>query len=329
MKDDQENTKTITTIDFAGERLLPTDRFWQSLFHRIGITEKIFRYFSYDEVFTRVVERDRRDSMRLCIERPDRKMPRLLAVTSPRKPVLHYDDALTLMRRHDGESINYFGGILSSQHIPRSGWSGFAIGPDQFRNRFVMEVPIDGFGQPRIYLSLLRQVCANGAVGYSRAFRSDLRIGQDAPYTLERAMSQFDHDEGFAALRQRFESAQKSWASVSEVRQLERTVMRSAGLKLGSSQTLARLRAVTGDLHAVYGLANIDALSIKRQRILPAACRVYDLINFASEIATHHATGDAQTRLQAWIGTLVSDEYDLEGTAERAPQFRDLFIGVN
>ena len=37
-------------------------------------------------------------------------------------------------------------------------------------------------------------------------------------------------------------------------------------------------------------LANVDTLSAKRQRTLPAACKVYDLLNFASEVATHHAT---------------------------------------
>ena len=33
---------------------------------------------------------------------------------------------------------------------------------------------------------------------------------------------------------------------------------------------------MTGDLTRVYGLANMDALSAKRQRTLPSACRVYD-----------------------------------------------------
>ena len=86
---------------------------------------------------------------------------------------------------------------------------------------------------------------------------------------------------------------------------------------------------VCGDLHARYGLANLETLSAKRQRILPARCRVYDLINFASELATHHVPVEHRGRLQAYIGTLVSDEYDLEGTAERVPEFKDLFADLN
>ena len=32
----------------------------------------------------------------------------------------------------------------------------------------------------------------------------------------------------------------------------------------------------------------MDALSVKRQRTLPVKARVLDLLNFASELATHH-----------------------------------------
>ena len=37
----------------------------------------------------------------------------------------------------------------------------------------------------------------------------------------------------------------------------------------------------------------------------------------------------ARTRLQAYIGTVISDEYDLEGTAEKVPEFKDLFLHLN
>src|SRR6202011_2937734 len=59
---------------------------------------------------------------------------------------------------------------------------------------------------------------------------------------------------------------------------------------------------MTGDLSQIYGLANLDTLSAKRQRTLPTACKVYDLLNFASEVATHHATPAGERALQAYIG---------------------------
>ncbi|MGY8767993.1 MAG: hypothetical protein ACKVH8_06095 [Pirellulales bacterium] len=83
---------------------------------------------------------------------------------------------------------------------------------------------------------------------------------------------------------------------------------------------------VTGRLHEIYGLSNLDALSEKRQRILPAKCRIYDLINFASEIATHYSRNESGRNLQAYIGSLISDEYDMEGTATDTTEFSDFFI---
>ena len=315
------------TVHAGGEPFEPTPRFWSSLFHRFGISENIFRYFRHDEVFARIVEHNRDGRLRLCVERTGTRN-RLLACSNPKRPVLTYDQAGDLLGRHrdDGGRPDYHDGLLSSTHTPRSGERGFDIGPDRFHNRFVVEAPIDGFGQPRIYLSLLRQVCSNGAVGYARAFRSDVRIGQDTAYTLDRALAQFDHDEGFTALRQRFESAQRSWASLNEALLLHRTLARVGP---GASNHQRDLDKLCGDLHALYGLANLETLSAKRQRILPAKCRVYDLINFASEVATHKAPVAERGRLQAYIGTLVSDEFDLEGTAERVPEFKDLFVNLN
>ena len=317
------------TIVAGGEPFAPSGRFWSSLFHRFGLSENIFRYFRHDEVFARIVQRSPDDRLRLCVERKG-NLGRLLACSNPKRPVLTYEQADTLLARHHpgeaGERPVYHDGLLTSTHTPRSGERGFDIGPDRFHNRFVVEAPVDGFGQPRIYLSLLREICSNGAVGYARAFRSDVRIGDDTAYTLERALGQFDHDEGFTALRQRFESAQKSWASLHEAMQLHRTLAR---MGTGASECHRQLDALCGDLHALYGLANLDSLSAKRQRVLPARCRVYDLINFASEVATHKAPIAERGRLQAYIGTLVSEEYDLEGTAERVSEFKDLFANLN
>lgn len=334
---DAESPEKPVAVEFRGERVLPTARFWHSLFHRFGIAPRIFKYFDYHEVLHRVVQRNANDHLRLCLERDggdalpeSRRQPRLLAVSNPRRPVLDHDSARGMVSRHEGQDVHYHEGLLRSAHVPRSGEHAFHIGQDLFRNRFMVEMPVDGFGEPRIYLSLLRQVCSNGAIGYSRAFRSDIRIGQDVEHTLARALAQFDHEEGYSALRQRFESAQKSWASIRETLELRRVVARCAYRRLPTpSHAVAELDKLAGNLHAIYGMANLDGLSAKRQRVLPAQCRVYDLINFASELATHRATPDSRFRLQAYIGTLVQEEFDLEGTAEKVPEFNDLFIHMN
>jgi hypothetical protein len=48
-------------------------------------------------------------------------------------------------------------------------------------------------------------------------------------------------------------------------------------------------------------------------------------LNFASELATHHAQPAGSRALQAYIGGFISEEYDLEGTAENVTEFADFF----
>src|SRR6202042_3257322 len=123
----------------------------------------------------------------------------------------------------------------------------------------------------------------------------------------------------------------KSWASVHEANRLYKVltrarsqgelrgqaIVKAAGGDAASETPLfAGYHTMTGDLSRIYGLANVETLSVKRQRTLPAACKVYDLLNFASEAATHHATEAGNRILQAYVGELISGEFDLEGTVD-------------
>ncbi len=318
------NVKRMVVDDM---RVTPTNRFWKSFFVRFGISDSVFRYFQPEEVFERISGQAADDVLRYCIERDGNGHSQLLAVTNPNRPVIRYGEVVDLAERHDGSGLSYADGVVTSTHTPRSGERPFSIGGDSFEHRFVMETPIDGFSHPKIYLSFLRTVCTNGMVGYGRAFRSDISLGKDISHCISRALSGFDNGEGYAALRQRCESAQKSWASVRECADLCKSLMRmNDGKSIKADHWLRDFHRMTGNLNTLYGLANLDAISQKRQRVLPARCRVYDLLNFASEMATHRASPEAGRRLQAFIGSLISDEYDMEGTAQSVTDFADFFV---
>jgi hypothetical protein len=308
---------------------------------RFGFTSNIFRYFSHAEVFDRISETSPNDRIRWCLERDDRGQGRLLGVTNPTAAVMQYDDLVGLLERYEAQSIKYANGVVSSQHSPRMSGT-FQVGGDGFQNKFILATPIDGFGRPSVYLSLLRLVCSNGAVALSRAFRSELSVGRGddgVAFTLTRVLDGFNNEDGYVALRQRFESSTKSWASVNEVNRLYKVLARvhqrlapepiggDGASECGRSPLLRSFHKMSGDLTSIYGMANLDALSIKRQRTLPAACKVYDLLNFASEVATHHADEMGARSCQAYIGDLISGEYDLEGTCEQFGDWRDFFIG--
>lgn len=197
----KQNNLKNSTIEINGEPVKPTPRFWRSFFTRFGISDNVFRYFEPEEVLQRVSERAPSDSFRYCIQRDEKNQGRLLAVSNPNRPLITFDEVSDLVARHDGLAWDYNHGIVTSTHTPRSGENSFQIGGDRFQHRFVMETPIDGFSHPKIYLSFLRMICSNGAIGYSRAFRSDISLGKNISHCITRALQSFDNGDGYAALR--------------------------------------------------------------------------------------------------------------------------------
>lgn len=326
-RDEKTGKASVHQMQLDGRAVQPTRRFWKSLFMRFGIGDNVFRYFDHAEVFERISQRNASDQVRWCIATGEDGQGRLLALSGPKRPLITYDEVSHLVSRYGGRDAIYHDGIVTSTHSPRGGERPFDIGGDRFEHRFMMETPVDGFSHPKIYLSFLRQICSNGAIGYGRAFRSDVSLGKDIAHCIARALDSYDNEEGYAALRQRFESAQTSWASVRECRQLTK-LLEKVGLTSGATKAHLRrdFHRMTGRLNELYGLANLDALSAKRQRVLPSRCRVYDLLNFASEVATHHSTIEGARSLQAFLGTTISDEYDMEGTATTGNEFADLFV---
>jgi hypothetical protein len=361
-EDQRTGQRVVSNVVVNGEPLKPTDRFWTSLYARYGFSGSMFKYFRHHEVFERIAQAEN-DRLRLCIERDaDGTTNRLLAVSSPNKPIIRHEDLMDTLGRYGGQDSRYADGIVESTHAPRVGTGNFNIAGDEFSNRFVLAAPIDGYGLPNIYLSLLRHICANGAVGYAKAFRSSLSIGRgndDVNYSITRALEGFNNEEGFAALRQRFDAAAKSWASVNEAQGLYKHLVKlTANKHIGwdgaatagdsgirhwlqqpdttgqqaqavdeiGSPLITAFHRLTGDTSRLYGLANLDALSVKRQRTLPIRCRTYDLINFASEVATHHADEYGARATQAWLGSLISGEYDLENSADSFSDFQDFFL---
>lgn len=358
-EEDQKTGKPVVKhILVQDEPIQDSSRFWSSLFSRYGFNKAFFKYFEYPEVFNRISSVESNDRMRLCIERGKNRhgqpVNRLMAVSNPTKPLVVYDELMDLLGRYDGQSLNYVDGVVESTHTPMGRGGRFDILGDMHSNKFVMQTPIDGYGAPNLYLALLREICSNGMIGMSKEFKSQLALGKgsdDVTPSLIRAFEGFNNDEGFAALRSRVEAAGNSWLSVYESNSLEHLLHRLhsdalidvndnsvykgtdiAGYMAQDdhedvgSPIMKAWRMMTGDAAQSYGLANLDSLSAKRQRTLPVNCTVYDAINFATEAATHYADSAGGRRLQAWVGTCVTEEYDMEGTKTRFGEFADFLI---
>jgi hypothetical protein len=355
-EDEATGKPVVESVVVAGEPMQPTSRFWTSLFARYGFNKAFFKYFNHAEVFDRIHKHEANDRMRVCVERSERG-DNLLAVSSPTRPVVTHSNLMELLNRYDGQSITYHGGIVESTHTPRSGSNRSEILGDLHDNQFVLQTPIDGYGMPSMYLSMLRLACLNGVVGYHKLFKSTLALGKEASDTipsLTRALEGFSSDEGHAALRSRIKSSGSSWLSIYESQQLYKLVVKllAQGLLTNSpvqgtavydylvsdakeqefgenavgSPIIKAFHKMTGDPAEAYGLANLDGLSPKRQRTLPVKCTVYDALNFATEVATHYSDSDGSRQMQAWVGRIISEEYDMEGTKEQFTDFADFMI---
>ncbi len=320
----------ITVPDGSGgtKKLEVTPRFLKSLAARFHVGEAFFKYFQPDEVFERLQKVHPRTRVRLTVDKN-----RALAMSSPTKGIVHPEDLVRLLREQEGvTNVEYHCGVVTSTHeMDDAPWT---VGGDSFKQTFTMETPIDGLGLPSVYLSLIRQTCTNGMVGYAPAFRTTISIGKDDGdnpiLPLSRAMECFSNDEGFDALRQRLETSLNSEASVYEVRMLAKAIhadlreQRDGFATHCSADVFTALTELTGDVALKYAVATEEAISRKKQSQLAMDCTIYDLINFATEVTSHHgdllATG--ATKTIAWVGQCLAEVggYDLENSLDTATE---------
>jgi hypothetical protein len=356
-------TKRVTTtgIKFGGREFNPTDRFWSSVFSRFQISPSIFNYYDHAEVFQRIREKSTKHMIRVCVQETpycqeqdgeDGYRPKLLAVTAPSKSILDADEAIKILNRLELHGAQYRDGMIISTHPIRNDL-GFEVGQDEFKMRTALETPIDGYGDPAIFLSLLRLICTNGMIAYSRAFRSGINIGKkdSAPDTVWRVMDAFNNEDGFMTLKERLTAAQQSHASVAECvrlakrvkglkqeafnpRFVNRIATESGSADMGTlgrtlrGELMQSLWDRAGDLRALYGTAQLDSISEKRMKALPAQCSVYDLLSLSTEIATHQLSPNDGRNFQSFFGEMVCKEYDLEDSKSEFGDFAD-FINPN
>ena len=200
--------------------------------------------------------------------------------------------------------------------------STLAVGTGRDETTYSLQRALDGFNNDEGYAAL-RQRFASAASSWASVHEANSLYSLLAKLTGGGILG----DDG-ASLGSGIASGER-WNSEGQMRSEADSLHALASPRIqpaSSTHLLKRFHTTTGDVSRLYGLANLDALSSKRQKTLPVDCKVYDLLNFATEVATHHAGPDASRRLQAWVGGLISREYDLEGTADQFGDFKDFFV---
>ena len=283
-----------------------SDRFIGSLTSRFGFSPSVFSMFSPAEVFDRLQSRRANTAVRFTTLGET-----ALGIAKPQADVVAPASlAWALVDKNANlKGIKYKDGIVTTYHgVANPEVNGFSISGDSWDAGFVVNTPIDGFGNPAAYLELIRQVCTNGMMMISPAFRSEMRVNGDPVPLLRRVFSTYTNDQGIEVLNRRLETAKNTFASMREVDKMRKFVA------IGSPAGLALGEMISQKVES-FGLADVASLSEKRMAILPVNATVYDLINIATEAATHGTGGMMDNnRIYGFATNLLIDQSDLEGT---------------
>lgn len=325
----------LTHLNMGGERLAVTQRFMQSFCTRFGQSPSVFNLVPPDYLFKRIAEKHPRAEFVLTTIKG-----RALAMTSANTPrvspdmlkrVLHSKaigsvvgierdrqvNPETIGARRPVRQINLNSeGVIQTTHLMPTG--AIKLGTDDFTTQFLLETPLDGYGNPATYIGLLRLVCTNGMFGMRPSFRSYFKIAgsnnSEIVTSFERALSSYQNEEGFEAVSARMVAAQVTPPSLAEVAAFRALLVQEMSKAEDIERTLRVLQDKLGDYSEMYSIASPQEMDPKRQRLTPMRGTVADMINILTELTSHHrhSIRDAN-RLHAWVGDLINNSYDLEG----------------
>lgn len=298
-------------LNIGGKSLRGTERFWGSLASKYQLGSNIFNFFQPEEVFERIAKKDN-SQIRVTVA----DNAQVLAISNPMKSLIPLVLAKALS--HEKPSSMVVGtGVTTITFDPDVGTK---IGKEDYKQKYVLEIPYDGYGTPRIFAMLERLVCLNGMVGMKEAFRTDIKIGKEPEYTVRRAIASYSNDSAHSFMAARLLAAQTSPASLRELRQVAEYMSKRADLKLLNRLVVKECTALS--------IPSPSYLSEKKQRLMPTSVSVYDLINILTEWSTHReATTESSAKINAFVAELICEEYDLEGTGSFG-EFSPFYLGA-
>ena len=222
-------------------------------------------------------------------------------------------------------SVSYERGIWSAElhldevfNVPRSG---------EYFRRFKICYPVDSVGMPCIYLSMQRLVCSNGSTAQVAEFRTDIEINDESGLHLSRLLASFNNQYGFSALEERLGIAQSTAASVNELLEIDNLLQNHVADKRAYRMLHNRLDEVAGEPCFQYGTTSLNNIPAKKRSLLPVNCSVNDLLNFCSELTSHHGNLlDNAVSFDVAAGKILAHEFDLEGMYGHRKKSPDFFL---
>ena len=320
-----DSSNSALRLSFNGKEYDASKRFMSSLASQLKFSTNIFNYFTPVEVFERIYDVNPSVKFKVTF---DEKENRALGVVSEKKPLLSVEDACDVIfsdkRLLD---IDYKEGVISSTFdLGKT----FNIDNDStYIQRIKLNLPVDGITTPNIYLSTLRQVCTNGMVAFVNGFKSEIILNESSGIHLKNLLNSYDNDVGFRNLKDRIRTAQYTTASVRELLNTECLIKRVMQNGVTANLLCECLENLAGDPCDIYGTTALTNIPTNVRAQLRVRCPVNTLINFLTELSTHHLeelTDKALDKINTFAGKTLLNNFDLEGIDRWTEPAKKLYL---
>lgn len=296
-------------IQFDNHTYFTSERFITSFARKLKFSTNIFNYFSAEEVFDRVYQRNPDVAFKVTFDRQDGE---ILGVVDESKKILPAEIACNVFASDPRiQSIHYSRGVWEAEfQLDET----FSIRNDSpYTRKIWVHYPVDGVSMPCVYLSVLRQICSNGAVALVPGFRTDIEVNDESGTHLSRLLRSYNNENGFMALESRLQTAQDTMASVNELLKIENLLNAQIVDQSSASALQTRLEEMAGDPCSRYETTSLNNIAARKRSLLPVGCSVIDLINFCSELTSHHENIISRVdAFNATLGNMLAQEFDLE-----------------
>ena len=317
------DTASLRGIIVDGERYSVSQRFLKGLASRMKVPYTIFNLFTPLEVINRSAERQPDMAMRVTL---DRQKKVALGLVEDKGNTLPINSVVSYLRQDPRtQKIDYEEGIIRATLDMNDSWE--IPGDSAYKVQLSCQIPVDGMAQPEINLATFRVICSNGAVAEESAFRSKMEIKDNSGMHFHRLLQSFSNRSGVEMLHQRLLDANATKASVAELLEVDAMLRRLVSERHNQMLLRERLLDLGDNPCARYGVTDLVNIGEKKRSLLPVGCSVADLLNFTSELGTHHRNLLRETGpLNAFHGRMLAKSFDLEDMYKNTVRARDFHL---
>ena len=309
------------TID--GEQYKPSQRFLKGMAQRMRVPLSVFELFTPLEVIRRAAERLPDMPLRLTVDREARQA--LALIEDKGVPIPAGNIEIIMKDDWRLQEFDYHDGVITGRFDLGEAWD--IPNDSKYGVHISTEVPVDGMGTPETTLATWRQVCSNGAIAEAPLFRTKMEVKDNSGEHFRRLLRSFSNPRGVEHLHERLIAANGTKASVDEVYQAESFIRRQVRDARHQMLLCERLQEVADNPCVRYGVTDLGTIGARRRGLLPTGASVADVMNFVSELNTHH--GELLKNRNAangLLGSFYARSYDLEEMYPHAQAARQYYL---